>query len=148
VRLDNGRLLTADFVFWVTQAAPPAWPSACGLKTTPEGFIRVKPSLQVLNQPWIFAAGDVAAIEGKNLPRSGVYAVRMADPLGENLRAYLSGHLLKDYKPQHLSLSLIGTADKRAVASYGCLAAHSAFFWWWKDRVDRRFMRRFQQLPT
>ena len=146
VRLDDGRLLAADFVFWITQATPPAWLARCGLDTTPDGFIRVKPTLQTINYPWIFAAGDVAAIERQKLPKSGVYAVRMANPLDDNLRAYLSGRLLRDYKPQRHSLSLIGTADRRAVASYRCLAGHSALFWWWKDWIDRRFMRQFQQL--
>ncbi|MGH8762542.1 MAG: FAD-dependent oxidoreductase [Nitrosospira sp.] len=147
VRLDDGRLLAADFVFWVTHAAPPAWLARCGLDATPEGFVRVKSTLQTINYPWIFAAGDVIAIEHQKLPRSGVYAVRMANPLGDNLRAYLSGYPLRDYKPQRHSLSLIGTSDGRAVASYCGLAGHASLFWWWKDWIDRRFMRQFQQLP-
>lgn len=146
VRLNDGRLLAADFVFWATQAAPPAWLAGCGLDTTPEGFIRVKSTLQTINYPWIFATGDVAAIEGKKLPKSGVYAVRMASPLNDNLRAYLSDRLLRDYKPQRHSLSLIGTADERAVASYCCLAGHSSLFWRWKDWIDHRFMRQFREL--
>ncbi len=147
VRLDDGRLLAADFVFWITQAAPPAWLAECGLNATPEGFIRVKPTLQTINYPWIFATGDVAAIEGQKLPKSGVYAVRMASPLNDNLRAYLSGRLLGDYKPQRYSLNLIGTADGRAVASYCCLGGHSSLFWRWKNWIDRRFMRQFGKLP-
>nr|WP_302847672.1 FAD-dependent oxidoreductase [Nitrosospira sp. Nsp13] len=148
VRLNDGRLLTADFIFWATQTAPPAWLAESGLDTTPEGFLRIKPTLQTINYPWIFAAGDVAAIEHQKLPKSGVFAVRMAKTLGGNLRAYLSGRVLGDYQPQRYSLSLIGTADGRAVASYGCMAAHSTHFWRWKDRIDRRFMRQFQELPV
>lgn len=147
IRLNDGRLLTADFIFWATQTTPPAWLAESGLDTTPEGFLRVKRTLQTINYPWIFAAGDVAAIEHQELPRSGVFAVRMAKPLGTNLRAYLSGDVLGDYPPQRYSLSLIGTADGRAVAAYGCMAAHSAHFWRWKDWIDRRFMRKFQELP-
>jgi selenide,water dikinase len=103
--------------------------------------------LQAINYSWIFAAGDVAAIEGQKLPKSGVFAVRMAKPLENNLRAYLSDNSLRDYKPQRRSLSLIGTADGRAVASYGCLAGRSVLFWHWKTWIDRRFMRQFQNLP-
>lgn len=147
VRLNDGRLLTADFVFWATQTAPPAWLAESGLDTTPEGFLRIKPTLQTINYSWIFAAGDVAAIEHQTLPKSGVFAVRMAKTLDGNLRAYLSGQTLKDYHPQRYSLSLIGTADGRAVASYGCLAGHSALFWRWKNWIDRRFMQQFQELP-
>jgi selenide,water dikinase len=147
VRLDDGRCLAADFIFWVTQAAPPAWLAKSGLDTTPDGFVRTWPTLQAINYSWIFAAGDVAAIEGQKLPKSGVFAVRMAKPLENNLRAYLSDNSLADYKPQRRSLSLIGTADGRAVASYGCLAGHSVLFWHWKTWIDRRFMRQFQNLP-
>lgn len=150
VRLDDGRRLAADFTFWVTQATPPAWLAGSGLDTTLDGFLRVKPTLQAINYSWIFAAGDVAAIEGQKLPKSGVFAVRMAKPLEDNLRAYLSDNLprvLRDYKPQHRSLSLIGTADGRAIASYGCLAGCSVLFWQWKTWIDRRFMRQFRHLP-
>lgn len=148
VRLDNGRRMAADFTFWVAQTAPPAWLSESGLDTTPDGFIRVKRTLQAINYSWIFASGDVAAIENQSLPKSGVFAVRMAKPLEDNLRAYLSKGLLKDYKPQRHSLSLIGTADGRAIASYGCLAAHSAIFWHWKTWIDHGFMQQFRHLPV
>ena len=148
VRLDDGQCLPADFTFWVTRIAPPAWLAESGLDTTPDGFVRTRPTLQAINYSWIFAAGDVAAIEDQKLPKSGVFAVRMAKPLEENLRAYLSGNSLRDYKPQRRSLSLIGTADGRAVASYGCLAGRSVLFWHWKTWIDRRFMRQFQNLPV
>ncbi|SFO10388.1 FAD-dependent oxidoreductase [Nitrosospira briensis] len=148
VRLDDGRCLPADFAFWVTRIAPPAWLAQSGLDTTPDGFVRTGPTLQAINYSWIFAAGDVVAIEGQKLPKSGVFAVRMAKPLENNLRAYLSGNSLRNYKPQRRSLSLIGTADGRAIASYGCLAGRSVLFWHWKTWIDRRFMRQFQNLPV
>lgn len=147
VNLDDGQPLAADFVFWVTHATPPAWLRESGLDTTPEGFIRVKPTLQALNYSWIFAAGDAAAMENRKLPKSGVFAVRMAQPLEHNLRAYLSGGALTDYKPQRHGLSLIGTSDGRAIASYGWLGGRSVLFWKWKKRVDLRFMKQFQSSP-
>jgi hypothetical protein len=73
-----------------------------GLDTTSEGFVRVAPTLQTLSHPGIFAAGDVAAVQNRALPKSGVFAVRMAKPLERNLRAYLAGTLLSVYQPQTL----------------------------------------------
>ena len=148
VRTAAGDVLAADFVFWVTQAAAPPWIAASGLATTGEGFVRVTPALQALDHPWIFAAGDVATIEGAPRPKSGVFAVRMAKPLAANLRASLSGRPLKAYRPQHQFLSLIGTGDGQAVASRRWLAGRSALFWRLKDRIDRRFMRKFEDLPA
>lgn len=143
VHLQNGDWLPADFVFWITQPTPPAWLRGSGLALTDDGFIRVKPTLQSLHHPWIFAAGDVATIEECTTPKSGVYAVRMAKPLAANLRAALDDDLPVNYQPQKSILSIIGTADGKAVASRRWLALHSRLMWRWKDWIDRRFMAQF-----
>lgn len=143
VHLQNGRWLPADCVVWVTSPAPPAWLRESGLALTDGGFIRVKPTLQSLHHPWVFAAGDVASIENQRTPKSGVFAVRMAKPLTANLRAFLENTSLTPFKPQKNFLSLIGTADGKAVASHRWLAMHSRLMWAWKDWIDRRFMRQF-----
>jgi selenide,water dikinase len=146
VRLDDGETLAADFVFWAAQAAPPAWLEESGRDTTSKGFIRVAPTLQTLSHPWIFAAGDVAAVQNYALPRFGVFAVRMAGPLERNLRAYLAGTPLSVYQPQRHSLSLVGTADGRPSAPFCPWAGHSALFWRWKDWIHRRFVKQFTNL--
>lgn len=145
---DSGTTVEADFIFWVTQAMPPGWLRESGLAVTPEGFIRVAATLQSLSHSWVFAAGDVASLENVSLPKSGVLAVRMAKPLVANLRAYCAGAPLQPYQPQRHFLSLIGTADGKAVASRRWLAGHAALFWRWKDWIDRRFMRQFARLPA
>ncbi len=143
VHLQSGAWHPADFVFQVTQPTPAPWLRESGLALTEEGFIRVQPTLQALHHPWIFAAGDIATLESKPTPKSGVFAVRMAVPLEANLRAAFLGKPLSSYKPQKNFLSLIGTADGRAVASRGWLAWHSTSMWRLKDWIDRRFMRQF-----
>ena len=143
-RLDDGSSLKSDFVFWVTQPAPPKWLQNTGLELNEKGFLRVGPTLECLGRRGVFAAGDVASIEGTPLPKSGVYAVRMAAPLEANLRAAWAGDPLGAYEPQRHILSLIGTADRRAVVSRPWLPTlHSRIAWWWKDRIDQRFMRQF-----
>ncbi len=148
VRTADSGFVPADFVFWVTQVAAPSWIAESGLATTAEGFLRVTPTLQAVGHPWVFAAGDVATIEGDPRPKSGVFAVRMARPLVANLRAWLSDRPLVSYRPQRQFLSLIGTGDGQAVASRRWLAGRSASFWTLKDRIDRRFMRKFENLPV
>ncbi|MDF1737901.1 MAG: FAD-dependent oxidoreductase [Verrucomicrobiales bacterium] len=143
-RLDDGSFLKSDFVFWVTQPAPPKWLQQTGLELNEKGFLRVTPTLECVGQRGVFAAGDVASIEDTPLPKSGVYAVRMATPLEANLRAAWAGDPLGSYEPQRHILSLIGTADGRAVVSRPWLPTlHSRIAWWWKDRIDQRFMRQF-----
>ena len=148
VRTAAGDFVAADFVIWVTQAAAPSWIAESGLGTTEEGSVRVTSTLQAIDHPWIFAVGDVATIEGEARPKSGVFAVRMAKPLVTNLRAWFSSRPLESYQPQRQFLSLIGTGDGQAVASRRWLAGRSAFFWKLKDRIDRLFMRKFEDLPV
>lgn len=148
VRMDAGATIESDFVFWVTQAMPAPWVSKSGLAVTNEGFVRVAATLQSLSHSWVFAAGDAATLENCALPKSGVFAVRMAKPLVANLCAYCAGTALQPYQPQRHFLNLIGTADGKAVASRRWLAGHSRLFWHWKDWIDRRFMRQFSRLPN
>ena len=50
--------------------------------------------------------------------------------------------------PQRQALALIGTGDARAVASRGPFAAYGRSLWWLKDWIDRRWMRRYSELPA
>ncbi len=145
--IEGGSRITADTLFWVTQASPPAWLKSSGLDLTSEGFIHVGETLQSTSHPSVFAAGDVATIKGHPRPKSGVFAVRAAKPLEANLRRLLDGDTLLRFQPQKQFLSLIGTADGSAVASKNGLAFESPLMWKWKDQIDRKFMRRLGELP-
>ena len=79
--------------------------------------------------------------------KAGVYAVRQGPPLAANLRRALAGKASRRAVPQRRGLALIGTGDRRAVASRGRFAAEGAYLWRLKDRIDRRWMRRYQELP-
>jgi selenide, water dikinase len=143
----DGRTFDADETMWVTQAGGPAWLQSTGLGLDAQGFILVHPQLQALNDPLIFAAGDIASFIDRPLEKAGVFAVRMGQPLAENLRRSLRGQKLQAYKPQRHWLALISTGNRYAVGSRGPLGFAGAWVWRWKDRIDRRFMRRFTELP-
>jgi selenide,water dikinase len=102
--------------------------------------------LQTETDPVIFAAGDCAAMIDHPLEKAGVFAVRMARPLAENLRRTLLGRSLVHYRPQQRWLALISTGDRHAIASRGGFYARGDLIWRWKDWIDRRFMRRFTSL--
>jgi selenide,water dikinase len=144
----DGRTFDADETMWVTQAGGPAWLQSTGLRLDDKGFILVHPSLQSLNDPLVFAAGDIASFVDRPLEKAGVFAVRMAKPLAENLRRSLRGQNLSPYKPQRHWLALISTGNRFAVASRGSLGFAGGWVWRWKDRIDRTFMRRFSELPA
>ena len=142
LHFDGGTALAFDACLVVTGAAAPAWPRAAGLATDDRGFIRVGTTLQSLSHPNVFAAGDIAALEEAR-PKSGVFAVRAGPALARNLRATCEGRPLDAWHPQRRALYLISTGDRHAFASWGRWAWHGRWVWNWKDRIDRRFVRRF-----
>jgi len=49
--------------------------------------------------------------------------------------------------PQKQFLTLLALGDQVAIAARGRFAAMGAWAWRWKDRIDRKFMDRFNMLP-
>jgi selenide,water dikinase len=92
----------------------------------------------------VFAAGDVATMVSRPLPKAGVFAVGQGPSLAENLRRHLAGEPLLPYRPQQRFLSLISTGDRHTVASYGALSWLGRRVWAWKDFIDRAFMRKYR----
>src|SRR4029453_5705305 len=144
VPLSSGRALPGALVVWGTGAGAPPLFTASGLPTDQRGFLLVGADLRSPVWPQIFAAGDCATlIPHPSLPKAGVYAVRQAPVLAQNLRAAAAGAALQAYRPQRLFLSLLNTADGRAILSYGPLAARGGWAWWLKDRIDQSFVKQF-----
>ncbi len=145
VHCNKGLTVDCDFIFCVTQASAPSWVKNCGLKTDDRGFILVNKNLQSVSHTNIFAAGDIATIQDTSYPKAGVFAVRQGKPLFTNLQKAILRKPLISYRPQKHFLSLIGMGNKRAIASWGYLGWESPILWHWKNYIDQRFIRQFQQ---
>ena len=142
----SGEVVDADEIVWVTRASGAPWLKDTGLALDPEGFIQVTDTLQTVTDTAIFAAGDIASMVNHPLEKAGVFAVRQGAPLTDNLRRSVQGMRPKPYHPQRTWLALISTGDQYAVASRGWLGFGGAWVWRWKNAIDQRFMRRFQDL--
>lgn len=142
VMLSDATSLACDASLLVTGAAAPAWPATSRLACDDSGFIRVTPTLQSISHPFVFAAGDVAAY-AEPRPKSGVFAVRAGPVLANNLRAAMTGKPMQAWAPQGKALYLISTGKRHALAAWGPLSTSGEWVWRWKDRIDRRFMKRF-----
>jgi len=144
----SGLKMEFDRIFWVTQASAPNWIKTSDLSTNDQGFIQVNDNLQSLSHPHIFAAGDIATMINHQRPKAGVFAVRQGQPLFKNLQRFLLGKPLKPFVPQKQYLGLIGTGNKIAIASRGPMMWESPLLWYWKDWIDRQFMKQFSNLPN
>jgi len=145
VQLADGRHIAAGFVTGAAGAKPHAWQSEIGVEMH-DGFIAVGPTLQS-SDPAIFAVGDCAHMTQNPRPKAGVFAVRQAPVLLHNLRAVLSGSAMRHYAPQADYLKLISLGRKHALAEKFGTALSGALLWRWKDRIDRKFMDQFDDLP-
>ena len=145
--LAGGKRVSYDDLFWCTGAAAAPWVAASGLATDAQGFLAVRDTLQSLDDDRVFGCGDIATQVNNPRPKAGVYAVRQGPVLGHNLGAALLGKPLRQHRPQQRFLSLISLGERLATADRGPFSATGAWVWRWKDRIDREFMGRFEQLP-
>jgi selenide,water dikinase len=144
VVLRNGRTIRSDFTTGAAGAKPHDWIADIGLDLF-EGFIKVDANLQS-SAPEIFAVGDCAHLSHDPRPKAGVYAVREAPVLFDNLRAALSGGSLRPYRPQSDYLKLISLGAQSALAEKFGTAREGPLLWKLKDYIDRKFMDQFEEL--
>lgn len=145
VALEDSRQIPADFVTGAAGAKPFDWIAGTGLSLH-HGFIRVNGYLQS-SDPAIFAAGDCAHLEETPRPKAGVYAVREAPILYQNLRAALGAGKMRKYVPQNDYLKLISLGGKSALGERFGTSFSGPWMWRWKDHIDQNFMNRFRDLP-
>ena len=145
VQLDNGARLVCDVPLLALPTVAPAWLQGSALALDAHGFVSTTPTLQSASHAEVFAAGDVASRNDRELPRSGVFAVRAGPALALNLRRHLAGGPLQPWQPKARSLYLLSCGARRAIASRGQLSAQGRWAWAWKDWIDRRFVARYAE---
>jgi selenide,water dikinase len=149
-----------DLVIWATGAGAQDFNHNSNLKLDPKGFIRVKETLQSLDYPNIFGAGDCIQIEKyledyldsnldiksyKPFPRkSGVYAVREGSVLADNFFKIINEDKdLIAYTPQENFLKLITMGDKQAFGTKFGISFYGRWVWNLKQNIDVNFVKMF-----
>jgi selenide,water dikinase len=140
---DRG-IVDADVIVWVTGAAAPPLLARLGLPTDAAGFLLTSDTLQTTSGAPVFAVGDTGTIAGSSHPKAGVYAVRQAPIVWDNLQRMLSGAPLRRYRPQGDYLKLLNTGDGRALGEWKGLSFEGRWPWALKDFIDSRFIAKYQ----
>jgi len=144
---EDGTRIPSKLTVWLTGAV--SWPlfRGSGLPLDDRGFLLTGDSLSSVDDPRIFAAGDCGTLASHPAtPKAGVYAVREGPLLWQSLKAAVHGGQPPGYTPQSGFLSILNTGDGRALLDYKGIVSHSRWAWRLKDRIDRRFMARYQRL--
>lgn len=142
VHLEGGTRVACDAPVLAPGGSAAPWLRESGLACDARGYLLTGPTLQSTSHPEVLAAGDVATREDAPHPKSGVYAVRAGPALAANLRALAAGVEPQPYKPPPRTLNLLSCGRRYAIASWGDWSAQGRWVWWWKDRIDRRFIAR------
>ena len=148
--LSSGETVPAALTVGAAGARPWPFVAALGLPQT-EGFLDVGPDLASTGDGTVFGAGDCVRLTHAPREKAGVFAVRAAPVLHDNLRRALEGRPdRRRYDPQRAYLKLVSLGAREAVADRGghALTAAPALLWRWKDRIDRRFMEKLTDLPS
>lgn len=140
--------IAVDHALWTTGVEAPPWFAAAGIATDTAGFVSINQYLQSTSHPEIFAAGDVSHSAEAPRPKSGVYAVRQGPFLAQNLRRFATGRRMRRFRAQRHAMAIVGLGVGDAVASRGKYHASGAWVWSVKQWIDRRFMRKFSNLPN
>lgn len=142
LQTQSGEAIATDWALWATGVVPPPSLEVRGIERDARGFLKVEPTLAALGHRDVFVAGDMASF-AQAVPKAGVYALRQGPVLNANLRHALKGEALQTFTPQPKFLALVSLGAKRAFAMRGPWAVQWPGFWWWKDYLDRDFVRRF-----
>lgn len=146
VTLSDGTTLPSDFTLSTAGTQPQPWLAETGLATH-DGFLAVTATLQT-SDPHVFAAGDCAHLTHAPRPKAGVYAVRAAPVLLHNLKAVATARPLQAFHPQRDYLKLVSMGGREAVADKFGLRSGGRWLWRLKDRIDRKFMAKFEDYPA
>lgn len=136
-------IVPADFIVSAAGATPHGWLSETSLDLE-AGYVEVAPTLRSTNTPHVFAAGDCAHLTHAPRPKAGVFAVRQAPVLFENLCADLADRTYRTFNPQKSYLKLISTGRKSAITDKWGIALSGKRVWRLKDRIDQSFMDQFR----
>lgn len=145
IYMDQGDALEYTDALWLAGPKAPGVFEQSKLPTDNKGYLQVESTLQVKKHPSIFGAGDCISLsEHPELPKNGVFAIRQAPILWENIKGFLSTGDGSHYIPQKKWLAIMSVGEKEGFLLYGKWSYKGKLAWKLKNRIDRKFMKQYQ----
>jgi NADH dehydrogenase FAD-containing subunit len=142
--LSDGRKLPIDYVFMAVGIQPSSLFKDSGMLTGQDGGLLVNTYLQSVAYPEIFGGGDCINLQGYDLAKVGVYAVRENPILYHNLRVALEGGTMKSFIPQKTFLLIFNMGNGKGIYWKENWVWDGRLAFLLKDYIDRSFMKKFQ----
>jgi pyridine nucleotide-disulfide oxidoreductase family protein len=143
--LESGEQINYDLLVWA--AGPKSNPmyKASGFTVDNAGYMMVNRYLQSVDYPFIFGAGDcISFSDFEYVKKVGVYAIKEAPYLINNILKFIKNEELKEYIPQMDYLAIISAGNKKGIMQYKNTANIGSLSWKLKDFIDRRFIKRYK----
>lgn len=144
--LDNGQTWNADLVIYVGAGNASPVTGKLSVSLDERDCILTDDTLRSIDDDRIWAAGDCGSIQGRSVPKAGVFAVRQGPILWENLNRWHRGQTLEKYSPQADFLKLINAGDGTAIGQWKGVSFQGKWVWKLKDHIDRKFLSMYHQL--
>jgi selenide,water dikinase len=149
LRLSNGGSVSYDFLVWAAGDQAPDYLTSSGLQVDREGHVIVHDTLQAVDAPALFVAGEVTIKTGDQLTRVGIDPGEGARVIAANLLAALEGRSsARAYHPSRSRLTLAETGSESALLSYGSLGLEARWLMKLKERADRKLIHRLTTLGS
>jgi NADH dehydrogenase FAD-containing subunit len=144
VLLSDGDDIAMDIAFVAIGIRPSPLFRDSGIPIGPDGGMLVNPHLQSVAYPELFGGGDCISLEGHQLAKVGVYAVRENPILYHNLMTALEGGAMKVFVPQAHYLLIFNMGNGKGIYWKKGWVWEGRLAFLLKDMIDRKFMREFQ----
>ena len=141
--------LLVDAAIHCAGPVAPAWLAQAGLACDGIGRVLTHTNLTCLSAAAVFASGDCGVIATSPRPPSGVWAVRAAGILADNLLRHCGNRPLRHWQPQRQALQLLGTGLGTALGWRGRhFLGQGRWHWHLKQWIDRRFIAGLREQPS
>jgi NADH dehydrogenase FAD-containing subunit len=143
IQLEDGEPVPADITVFCTGLSAPTVLAGSRLPTDENGALLVTDTLRMADVP-IFGGGDCISIEGMELDRIGVHAVRQSGLLCHNIARELEGRSqtsLRHYRPPESPLLILNLGDGTGILIKRDRVFHGSLPYRLKERIDWEFVR-------